>query len=210
MSTTPLPQLNSFEPRFIVQGDTASWYLLLGNYPPPSWVLSYAMVGAAQGMVIDFTEAIPSPDGEQHFIDLAPITTIEWIPGLYKFQSYVTNNSTEDRVTIGWGDITIMADLAKADPTDPRSYSRQICDIIELAMKGRLPQGMEHYSIGGRAISKIPLMQLQELWREYKSYVQQEEQAEQVRKGLGNPSTRKVRFDKVSTTYPQFPYGPRW
>lgn len=205
-----LPQLNWFEPNAIVAGDTASWFLQLGNYPPPTWVLSYALRGKEEGQYINFSEVTPSPDGVQHLIQILPAVTSSWLPGLYRFQSYVTNISTTDRVTIGWGNIQIVGNLEAEDPVDGRSYYQKTLDILEAAMQGRLPQGMEHYTIAGRAISKIPIKELNMIWREYKVYVQQEQQAQQARKGLGNPRQVLARFDKPGTTSPIFPYGPNY
>lgn len=188
-------------------GDTASWQLLLGNYPPPTWVLSYSLRGANQGMYVNFSEVNPSPDGQQHLIQQLPTATALWIPGLYKWQSYVTNATTTDRVTINWGEITIAANLVSDDPADPRSYARKTRDILQDAMQGRLPQGMEHYTIGGRSISKIPIKDLNGLWREYQGYVQQEEQTEMARKGLGNPRQTRAQFTKTASVSPPFPWG---
>lgn len=210
MSTTPeLPAIQWYEPRNIVAGDTAEWQLLLGLYPPPQWTLSYSLRGQGQGMYINFSEVNPSPNGQQHLIQVLPAVTILWIPGLYKFQSYVTNSVTTDRITLNWGEITIDANLSADDPADPRSFYRQTRDIIRAALSGRLPQGMEHYSIAGRAISKIPISQLNMLLREYEGYVQQEEQAEAARKGLGNQRQTRALFTKTAGIYPPFP-GPRW
>lgn len=208
MSVPEIPLIQGYEPRNIVAGDTASWYLLLGNYPPPTWTLSYSLRGQGQGMYINFSEVV-SPDGQQHLIQILPAITINWIPGLYKFQSYVTNSITTDRITINWGEINIQPNLSADDPADPRSYVRRTRDILQAAMQGRLPQGMEHYSIGGRSISKIPLKELNMLWREYQGYVQQEEQAEMARKGLGNPRQTLAQFRTPSGIYPPFP-GPKW
>lgn len=213
MSTAELPLLQSFEPRTIVAGDTASWYLLLGEYPPETWILSYSLRGASPGMYINFSEINPSPDGQQHLIQQLPAITKLWLPGLYKWQSYVTNASTTDRVTINWGAMTIAPNLSADDPADPRSHVRQVRDIIAAALQGRLPTGMEHYTIGARSISKIPIKDLNILWREYEGYVQQEEQAEMARKGLGNPRQTRTKFTKPAGIYggnPFGPFGPNW
>lgn len=209
MSTAvPLPQLNYFEPRSIVAGDTASWYLQLGLYPPPTWTLSYALRGARQGMVIDFTEVIPSPDGFSHLIQLEPAVTIDWEDGLYKFQGYVTNGTTGDRITVSHGELNVIKDLAVADPSDPRSFNRQMRDQLAKALLERSTLGIEHYSIATRSFSKMSIEKLNELLERYEGYVQQEEQAERVRKGQGNPTIRQARFDKPGQSYYGMPWGP--
>lgn len=209
MSTPTLPDLKSVEPAYIVAGDTAEWELYLANYLPTAWVLSYSLRGAQQDQYINFSETLSSPDGTQHLIQILPAVTILWAPGLYKFQAYVTNATTTDRVTVGWGNIEIVGDLAISDPTDPRSYNRTTRDILRAALAGRLPAGMEHYSIGGRAISKIPLTQLNELLREYQDYVNQEENQERIRKGLGDKNLIRAAFINTGNGV-HGPYGPWW
>lgn len=167
------------EPRNVVAGDTVRWQLALPRFPGPSWVLSYSLRGAGQGMYLNLNET--SSSEQNHLVEVAAAATAQWIPGLYKFQSYVTDEATSERQTVGWGDITIEPNLSAKDPADPRSYVRKTRDILAAAMQGRLPQGMEHYSIGGRSISKIPITQLNMLWREYEGYVQQEERGGRFR-----------------------------
>jgi len=213
MSTPELPQIQWYEPRTIVAGDTAEWQLLLGNYPPPNWVLSYSLRGANDGMYINFSEVIPSPNGQNHLIQILPAVTVTWIPGLYKWQSYVTNSVTTDRVTINWGAITIAPNLSADDPADPRSYVRQIRDTCQEVLTNRLPQNIEHYTMMQRSISKMSIMQVQMLWREYQGYVQQEEQAEAARKGLGNARQTRAQFTRPGGLYGPYPFwpgGPSW
>ncbi len=207
MSMLALANLPWVEPAFIVAGDTAEWQINLALYLPPTWLLSYSLRGQEQNQYINFLEVSPPVVGTQHLIQILPAVTIKWAPGLYKFQSYVTNATTTDRVTIAWGNIEIIGDLEISDPTDPRSFDRTTRDILRLALAGRLPAGMEHYSIGGRAISKIPLTQLNTLLREYQDYVNQEENQENIRKGKGDRNLIKTAFTNVSPGV-NGPWGP--
>ncbi len=209
MSTPTLPNLQCFEPAVIVAGDTAEWQLYLPLYPAPAWALSYSLRGEGQGQYINFSETSNPPAGQQHLIQILPAVTIEWTPGLYKFQAYVTDATTTDRKTISWGNIEIKPDLFLADPGDPRSFNRRTRDILQLALDGRLPAGMEHYSIGGRAISKIPLTQLNMLLREYQDYVNQEENQEGIRQGKGDRNLIRTAFTPLNPGV-NGPYGPTW
>ena len=71
-------------------------------------------------------------------------------------------------------------------------------ELIEAAMEGRVPNGMESYSIGGRSINKIPLNQLRELWEKYKQDVVMEEQAERLANGRRSGKNIGVRFNQPS------------
>lgn len=209
MSAPELPAILWHEPRVIVAGDTAEWQLQLGLYPPPNWTLSYSLRGAEDGMYINFSEVNPSPNGQQHLIQVLPAITIGWIPGLYKFQSYVTNSVTTDRITLNWGEITIAPNLSADDPADPRTFNRKMRDLLRKALAERASGGIEHYSIATRSFSKMTITQLNALLERYEGYVQQEEQAEMARKGLGNPRQTRAIFTKTAGIYPPFP-GPRW
>ncbi len=52
-----------------------------------------------------------------------------------------------------------------------KSNAEQMLDLIEAALVGRIPQGMESYQVQGRAVSKIPIMDLYKLRNYYRAEV---------------------------------------
>ena len=65
-------------------------------------------------------------------------------------------------------------------------------------MEGRIPNGMESYTIGGRSITKISLPDLRMLYEKYKMDVVMEEQAERLANGRRSGKNIGVRFNKPS------------
>ena len=61
-------------------------------------------------------------------------------------------------------------------------------------MEGRIPNGMESYTIGGRSINKIPLKELRELWEKYKQDGEREVQIERLANGRRSGKNIGIRF----------------
>ena len=94
------------------------------------------------------------------------------------------------------GIFEVLTNPATGSAYDPRTHARRVLDLIEAAMEGRIPNGMESYTIGGRSISKIPLNQLRELYEKYKQDVIMEEQAERLANGRRSGKNIGVRFNR--------------
>ena len=94
--------------------------------------------------------------------------------------------------------IEVLPNPTNSSAYDPRSHARRVMELIEAAMEGRVPNGMESYSIGGRSINKIPLNQLRELYEKYKQDVVMEEQAERLVNGRRSGKNIGVRFNRPS------------
>ena len=61
-------------------------------------------------------------------------------------------------------------------------------------MEGRIPNGMESYTIGGRSINKIPLKELRELFERCKQDVEREVQVERLANGRRSGKNIGIRF----------------
>ena len=96
------------------------------------------------------------------------------------------------------GVLEVLTNPASASAYDPRSHARKVLDLIEAAMEGRIPNGMESYTIGGRSINKIPLKELRELYDRYKQDVEREIQAERLANGRRSGKNIGVRFGRPS------------
>ena len=70
--------------------------------------------------------------------------------------------------------------------------------MIEAAMEGRIPNGMESYTIGGRSINKIPLKELRELYEKSKQDVEREVQI--ARRANGRRSGKNIGIRFVAPT----------
>jgi hypothetical protein len=156
------------EPSVITAGDTAAWTKSLPDYlPSAGWTLNYALQGPSE---ITFSSATNS--GATFAISLTTSTTASWAPGLYALTAYVTKAG--ERYTVDRRTISILADPAQALGS---THASRTLALIEAALEGRIPRGLESHVIAGQSISKIPIPELYKLKLQY----QREVAAEQAR-----------------------------
>mgnify|MGYP003649210617 FL=1 len=65
---------------------------------------------------------------------------------------------------------------------------------IEAILEGRADADVSSYSINGRSLTKIPIPELMEFRRSYKTEYLREVRTERRQKGIGTGSTVKVGF----------------
>lgn len=76
-----------------------------------------------------------------------------------------------------------------------QTHATRMLELIQAQLEGRAVDGIDSATIGGKQISKIPLMELKRLEQIYRAEVKAEERAERIALGLGAPSkTIGVRF----------------
>ena len=116
-------------------------------------------------------------DGDTHVVTVDAATSSIFGAGQYDFIGVVAKGSgaSAEKHVVFNGVVEMLPNPATAGAYDPRSHSRRVLDLIEAAMEGRIPNGMESYSIGGCSINNIPLNQLRELYEKYKQDVGIEE-----------------------------------
>ncbi|MCP4371631.1 MAG: hypothetical protein GY797_26445 [Deltaproteobacteria bacterium] len=68
-------------------------------------------------------------------------------------------------------------------------------EAIEAILEGRIVSDVESYQIAGRQITKIPVTELLELRKQYKSEISIEEAKQAVKLGTGNPFKIQTRFN---------------
>lgn len=179
------------EPDFITAGDFIQWQRNLGEYPASVWTLSYALINATDKITLTATN-----DSDAHLIEIDSATSAAYTPGIYSWQSYVTNGA--DRRTIGTGQIEIKADFANASTLDTRSQARRTLDAIEAVIENRASQDQQEYTIGSgagsRSLKRTPMADLLVLRDKYKAIVLAEEKAEKLAKGMGGNNRILVRL----------------
>jgi hypothetical protein len=156
------------EPQSITAGDTLSWSRVESNYPPSAgWTLNYALQGLngqASSSQINFAAG---GSGNTFSVNVAAATSGQWPAGAYTWTAFVTNAGS-GRHTIGRGSISILPDPQKAVP---QTHARRALALIECAIEGRIPRGLENHTIDGQTITKIPLAQLVSLRDKYRAQV---------------------------------------
>ena len=180
----------AYEPEKLTAGVTWNWKKTISDYPASEWTLTYYLRkdGASA------TSFSATADGDTHLVTVAAATTAAFASGVYDFIGWVIKGT--EKFEVFNSAIEVLPNPTNTSAYDPRSHARKVMELIEAAMEGRVPNGMESYSIGGRSINKIPLSQLRELWEKYKQDVVMEEQAERLANGRRSGKNIGVRFNR--------------
>lgn len=187
----------NYEPEKLTSGVTWKWKKTISDYPASEWTLTYYL--RKDGATA--TSFSAAADGDTHLVTVTAATTAGYAAGVYDIIGVVVKAA--EKYVVFDGIFEVLTNPATAGAYDPRTHARRVLDLIEAAMEGRIPNGMESYSIGGRSINKIPLNQLRELYEKYKQDVMMEEQVERLTNGRGSKRNIGVRFWSASASNPQ-------
>ena len=182
----------AYEPEKLTAGVTWKWKKTISDYPASEWTLTYYL--RKDGATA--TSFSAAADGDSYLVTVAAATTAAYASGIYDFIGWVIKGT--EKFEIFNSMIEVLPNPTNSSAYDPRSHARRVMELLEAAMEGRVPNGMESYSIGGRSINKIPLNQLRELWEKYKMDVVMEEQAERLVNGRRSGKNIGVRFNRPS------------
>jgi len=160
------------EPKKIIAGNSAEW-AFDHELADGSWLFKYALRGPS---VIDFNaSAIDGWVG----VDLTSDDTSGWVAGLYEWVLFATKGT--DRKLINNGFIEIAPDfMALGAGHDPRTHEEKVLASIKSVLEGRVLSDHENYSIDGRSISRIPVLELQKLRRTYALLVYRQKRGSEV------------------------------
>lgn len=158
-------------PRTITPGDTITWRDSFSDYKPPEYGLSWAIRGATALSV----DAIAT--GDEFETTITPALSSSLVAGTYFFQAYTRYES--NRVTIGSGQITVLANLgALTDPYDGSTIAQKMLFAVTEAIQARLSGGaVDSYEIKGRQLNRTPLPDLVKLRDQLKIEVAREQAA---------------------------------
>lgn len=135
-------------------GSTLALSLTLPNYPGPTWTATLYLNGKAV-----LTKA-GIATGEVHRFTLSAVETAALNPGTYKWllRAAVSDQSTV--VDVAAGTLVVTPNPATAAAGDGQTFEEKALALVESALLGRLPSGMETFQIAGRAVSQIPIAEL--------------------------------------------------
>lgn len=151
-------------PNAIPAGTTVRFRREFPKYPPSEgW--SYQLAIRAPGLAVKTATV----DGTGFLMTLTPADTASIKAGTYAYAEMVTNGT--DVFEVSRGMVAVTENLIAACSDDGRTHAQRALDAIEAALEGRLSDGIQNYSIGGRAVSKIPLPELFELRNKYRLLV---------------------------------------
>ena len=149
METTTLTRM----PDSFAAGTTLSYLRALSDYPPSAGTLTVYLAGPS------VAQALAVAEGDAHRVTFAAAETAKLPAGTYRFVERFT--ATDGTVVDVTSDrVVVEPDLTQAADGDMMSWMEKTLPILEAAIAGRLPTGLESYSIGGHAVSKIPVQEL--------------------------------------------------
>jgi len=181
----PLP-IPATEPDVIVAGETVAWTKSFPDFPATAgWTLKYSLQLPRSSLITITATA----DGDNYSVALPFSTTASYQPGNYIWTAYVDNGTERHRVATGT--ISVLPNLASSFG---ETHASRTLGIIEAAIEGRLPNGLQEFSIQGQQISKIPIDTLVKLRSIYADYVKNETAQDRINRGLSNPRNSFARF----------------
>tara|TARA_R110000823_G_scaffold229174_2_gene356251 strand:+ start:37 stop:621 length:585 start_codon:yes stop_codon:yes gene_type:complete len=186
-------QASETEPEEIIAGDRLIFKRTdLGNdYANGSYVLKYS--ARLEGSGSTEIEITASASGTDYLVEVPSATTANYTAGTYVWQAYITRSSDSQRVTIDLGTWEVIANRDAAT-TDPRSHPKIMLEKIESILENRAGADVSSYSINGRSITKIPIIELMQFRATYKAEYLREVRRERARNGIGTGSTVLVQF----------------
>ncbi len=155
------------EPTKISAGTSVSWSF---SHPlaDGSWQFRYALRGPS---AIDIDAEAES--GQVKVSESAAISK-DWKEGLYEWRLYVSKG--DDRELVEVGKLEIEPDfMALPAGHDARTHARKMLDAINKVLEGRILSDHERYSVEGRSLDRIPIMELHRLRKIYINKVRREE-----------------------------------
>lgn len=181
------------EPLKIVAGDFIQWKKtsLAATYPPALYSANY-VARIAAGNSSEIQIAATERDGYYLFVADSAATTA-YPAGFYHWQLEVVQASSGNRVVVERGDFEVIADL-DVSGADPRSHAEIMLTKIESLLQGRADKDVSSYSIQGRSIAKMSIVDLLQ-WRDYyRKEVAKERRDNAIALGKPTKTTVKVRF----------------
>lgn len=141
-------------PRAVTAGTTLTFTRADSRYPASAgWAYSLAC------RIPGFTGVTSTPDGDSFAVSIPAATSAPWPAGTYAYSERVTRG--DDVYEIGSGSFTVRPNLALAPAGDDgRTHNERVLHMLEALIEGRAVDGIENYSIAGRAVSKLPFAEL--------------------------------------------------
>jgi hypothetical protein len=181
------------EPLKIVVGDFIQWKKssLAETYPPALYSANYVAritAGGATEVQIAATET-----RSYYLFTVSSATSAAFVSGFYHWQLEVTQTSSGNRIVVERGEFEFVQDLDN-NGADPRSHAEIMLDKIQSLLQGRADKDVSSYSIQGRSIAKMSVVDLLQ-WRDYyRKEVLKERRDNAISLGKPTKTTMKVRF----------------
>lgn len=181
------------EPLKIVVGDFIQWKktALAETYPPALYSATY-VARVAAGNASEIQLAAVERTG-YYLFTATSAESAAFTPGFYHWQLEIVQTSSGNRIVVERGEFEAIQDLDN-NGADPRSHAEIMLDKIQSLLIGRADKDVSSYSIQGRSIAKMSVVDLLQ-WRDYyRKEVVKERRDNAISLGKPTKTTMKVRF----------------
>lgn len=191
-------------PKFITAGTTFKVDRQFASYLNTDFGYKLLLAGAAVARI----NATNDPDGITYHIVLLPANTTPLnttaLPAPYAYVERLTDTVTGEVYDVGSGRIMVNPDLGAVSAGAMVSFEEQTLLVIEAKLQNRLTADLEHYSIAGRSVSKIPAAELLKLRGQFRALVWKQRNPGKLMSPVA------FAFPTPSTGQYPFPYENRW
>lgn len=176
-------------PLEIRQGDQYTWSESSSDYPATSYT-GKAYINGASALTLTAVA-----DGADYDFTLTSAQSAALSTGTYQLQIRAESGSTY--YTLGILTIKVLAGGVQTAGYEARNHNRIVLDALNATIEGRATQAQQSMSIGGKTIEYMSLEELITAKLKYERFVEQDEAADRVKKGLKSGKTVSVRFNSV-------------
>ena len=133
------------------------------------WSFKYVLIGVAS-KTINCTV-----DAGLVSVILPSVDSIDWPAGKYAWS--LVREKDGEVVHVDRGYFYILANpTTVADPIDVRTHAERVLEAIEKRIESRVLSDHENYTVDGRSLSRIPMMDLVNLRKRYSLLVRKEKE----------------------------------
>lgn len=159
-------------PDTFVAGDTWRFTRSFGDYPAPTWVVTYYFENATGSF-----SSLAVASGASQAVTIASATTAVILPGKYKWFARAVSAGITETIPKEEGWLTVEPDIAATGTRDHRSDARKMLDAINATLLGRATDDQLAMAINGRSIQRTPLPELVAFRAQLRTEVRTEESA---------------------------------
>jgi hypothetical protein len=193
------PIIPDYVPDHFPAGTTVKFTRSLDDYAPSD---GWAYTIYLNGLTAKFNKAATVEDAGDFLIEFVPTDTASLPPGPYRYAERLTNSGTGETYDI-LGDelvINIEPNVASSPAGTFQTFEEKTLAVIEAAILGQLPAGMQSYQISGRSVTKYTLDELMKLRGMFRAAVWRQQ----------NPGQLGVPYRITFTTEEENEFPPTW
>ena len=180
-------------PKTIVIGDFVQFKItdFSTDYPNSSHSMTF-VARSSEGANVEFTIAGSNSD-DDYIFTASSNATAAFTAGEYNYQLEVLETSSNNRIVVDQGEITLTDDL-DVNNVDQRTHAEKMLQKIEAVLENRADADVSSYSIAGRSLTKMSPEELLS-WRDsYRREVKAQRRKLDVKHGRKTSSTVLARF----------------